>query len=379
MPIVKRGRKFQVTVHHRGERYRRSFDVYADAETWESQTKLDLKHGRPVDMGEDAPEQTKGVTLSRLRDEALRHHWAGTKGYNTASKNSLSCVELLGADLPVTQVTTRRVEDMVIKMADAGNSDSTINRKLSALSTMLKYGMKHGYLSKLPDMSRKREPEHRIRWLTDNEEAEALAYFEHVGNEDMADFTKLALDTGFRRGEMLRLQARDVADGKVFIWESKARKPRSVPLTRRATAILGKRINRTEHPTDLLFEGWTPDMIRYHWDRARHHMGLMSDPQMGIHVLRHTFCSRLAQRGVPMAAIKELAGHSSIVTTQRYVHMAPDNLRDAIGVLETDTRLKSTGTPHATPCGANSGVVHERINSGYQNPFENNPLESGAL
>jgi site-specific recombinase XerD len=40
------------------------------------------------------------------------------------------------------------------------------------------------------------------------------------------------------------------------------------------------------------------------------------------HKLRHTFCSRLAMANVPMLAIQKLAGHESIETTQRYMHLS---------------------------------------------------------
>jgi len=35
----------------------------------------------------------------------------------------------------------------------------------------------------------------------------------------------------------------------------------------------------------------------------------------GIHILRHTFCSRLAMAGAPAKAIQELAGHQNLSTT----------------------------------------------------------------
>ncbi len=41
----------------------------------------------------------------------------------------------------------------------------------------------------------------------------------------------------------------------------------------------------------------------------------------GLHILRHTFCSRLAMAGAPALAIKELAGHTSLTTTMRYMHL----------------------------------------------------------
>jgi site-specific recombinase XerD len=54
---------------------------------------------------------------------------------------------------------------------------------------------------------------------------------------------------------------------------------------------------------------------------------------IGSHVLRHTFCSHLAMRGAPPKAIQELAGHSTLSMTLRYMHLAPSALREAIALL----------------------------------------------
>lgn len=376
MPIVKRGRKWQATINHKGERYRRAFEAYVDAETWEAQTKLDIRAGRAIDLGDSSRRPSAGVTLGQLREETLKHRWAGSKGERTHVLNSRLVMELLGADLPVTQISTRRIEDMIFKLTQIGNGDSTINRKVSCLSTMLRYAVMHKYIPVLPHIPKKKEPEHRIRWMTDQEQAEILAFFHHIGNEDMEDIVKLSLDTGIRRGELLRIQARDIHEQQLHIWESKSGKARTVPLTKRASAVLGKRSNRTEHPTDKLFVGWTGDGIRHYWDRARQHMGMMHDPQFVPHVMRHTFCSMLAMRGVPIPAIKELAGHSSIVTTQRYVHMAPNVLSEAIGTLEQDSRLQSADTSHDATRGGNRGVASNRPSSGYQTFKEISNLSS---
>jgi site-specific recombinase XerD len=42
-----------------------------------------------------------------------------------------------------------------------------------------------------------------------------------------------------------------------------------------------------------------------------------------VHVLRHTYCSRLAMAGAPTLYIKQQAGHASIATTELYMHLAP--------------------------------------------------------
>ncbi len=56
--------------------------------------------------------------------------------------------------------------------------------------------------------------------------------------------------------------------------------------------------------------------------------------QIGTHVLRHTFCSHLAMRGAAPKAIQELAGHSTLAMTMRYMHLAPIALRQAIELLD---------------------------------------------
>jgi site-specific recombinase XerD len=58
------------------------------------------------------------------------------------------------------------------------------------------------------------------------------------------------------------------------------------------------------------------------------------DKQAVPHALRHTFVSRLVQRGVPILSVKELAGHKTIDVTLKYAHLAPHNLKSAIDVLE---------------------------------------------
>jgi site-specific recombinase XerD len=56
--------------------------------------------------------------------------------------------------------------------------------------------------------------------------------------------------------------------------------------------------------------------------------------QKGVHILRHTFCSHLAMQGAPSRAIQELAGHRDLGTTQRYMHVSPAAVEDAIRLLD---------------------------------------------
>ena len=63
-----------------------------------------------------------------------------------------------------------------------------------------------------------------------------------------------------------------------------------------------------------------------------------------FHDLRHTFCSWLAIRGVPLTAIQRLAGHASIKMTLRYAHLSPRYLADEVKTLD---RFQQKGKTHA--------------------------------
>lgn len=54
------------------------------------------------------------------------------------------------------------------------------------------------------------------------------------------------------------------------------------------------------------------------------------------HCCRHTYITRLQERGVPMETISQLAGHSSTSTTCGYTHISMHSLEDAVSVLDNE-------------------------------------------
>jgi integrase len=114
---------------------------------------------------------------------------------------------------------------------------------------------------------------------------------------------------------------------------------RRIPLTTRAERILTEiqalqRLIEEDTPYVFTFNGHaiTRDWISHAFIRARKRLELPD--ACVLHSTRHTFCTRLGERGADAFAIQKLAGHSSIVISQRYVHAQGPRLNTAIGLLE---------------------------------------------
>jgi site-specific recombinase XerD len=96
---------------------------------------------------------------------------------------------------------------------------------------------------------------------------------------------------------------------------------------------------------ELIFlsrEGKQIKEISNAFDRAVKELGLNdgiedSRDKLVFHSLRHSFASRLVERGVDLYTVSKLMGHSSISMTERYSHLRPATLQAAVKTLEQPT------------------------------------------
>lgn len=287
-----------------------------------------------AEQAEQEPSSRRGWSLSEAVRQTQALYWHGNGGERVAMINARTAMEFFGANTLVQDITQERVGEYLIFLMEQGLSGSTINRKLSALSRCLTTAHENGKLEAIPKMPKRREGEHRIRFLSKDEEAKVLEAIESLGYEqDVEDVVLCLLYTGFRCGEVWRLVPGDIdlVNKTVTVWKSKSHRPRTVPIVEKVLGILQRRVAATKQGEQIFpFDnGW----LRTRWDRIRELMGLSGDVQFVPHMLRHTCATRLARAGVGMPIIQAWMGHSTIQTTMRYAHFAPSDLTNAAKVL----------------------------------------------
>lgn len=279
-------------------------------------------------------------TLTGFKERYFRDHVsrlkAGTQDYQERMWKPL--LRELG-DTPLDKIDAEALAALTRTLQADELSAKTINNILSVLRTALSHAEEWGLIKAVP----------RVRWLKVAQSKFDFFTFEEASQllQDAPPLVVVAVRTGLRIGELLALKWADVSlerrqivvsrsvwwakGGKAHEAGTKNGKVRTVPLTSDALAALESLPERKGYVfTDPAGSQLAPSQVRRLLERLQVTAGLR---KTGWHALRHTFCSHLAARCVPLPAIQQLAGHSTITITMRYAHLAPDHLRAAIDAL----------------------------------------------
>ena len=346
MPVRQRGETWQADVQHEGRRYRAAFRTQADALRWETEARIALAAGRAVPQassqaGASLPSEATLSTLQRtLLTTPPPLGWHGTKAEDWASRASGFALRFFGENARPSDITTERVEEYVAWLREQRNANATINRKLAALSKMLRYARRKGWVKELPLLDRQRESQGRLRWLTWAEQDRLVGALRVEGQHLAADLVEFLADTGFRVREALTLPIGAADDRMVHLADPdkiKNGNARAVPQTERVRALVQKRrAELGECPDETLMWPLAYSTLRSMFDRAKERAKLGGD--VTIHTLRHTCASRLVQGGVDIRRVKDWMGHKSLVVTMRYAHLAPEHLYEAAAALARDAK-----------------------------------------
>ncbi|MCB1382129.1 MAG: site-specific integrase [Notoacmeibacter sp.] len=226
--------------------------------------------------------------------------------------------------------TEDMLDQVIGALRDRGNSNATINRKMAALSKLLRKARKMGNLVSLPEFRRQKERAGRIRFLEHDEEERLFSQMLAM-NADAWRLSVFLVDTGARLGEAMALRWNDIQGHQATFWVTKSGRSGTVPLTHRAlAAVENVRGTGRKGPFDRL----TQQQYRTIWNLAKEQCGFGRDADVVPHILRHTCASRLVQGGIDIRRVQMWLGHRTLSVTMRYAHLATNDLDCCVSVLE---------------------------------------------
>ena len=221
-------------------------------------------------------------------------------------------------------------------------SSKTIARRLASIKSFFKYLYNFEKIKdnpalyvrmpktvkNLPDFV----PQHKINKLM-QEPLKNPITTELEGARDEAILETL-YSTGFRLSEVLNLNICDIdSNNEMVKVMGKGDKERVVPISKVALNCINKYLKKmgksfNENFEDPLFVNKKNKRLpkRTLQRRIKKYLAL-TDIGGSVHTLRHTFASHLIDRGADILTIKELLGHSSLSTTQRYTKLNPETIK----------------------------------------------------
>ena len=274
------------------------------------------------------------------------------------------------ADRQLDSFTSWDMEVWRRKRKKGGAKDATIRNDVAELKAMLQRALEWGDIDshplanyKLPKMADNKV----TRYLSDTERKKLYLVLDERENElrnkrmsanawrrergyellrsikksEFSDHLKpmvlLALNSGLRRGELFQLDWSDVDFNRncltVKSEGAKSGKARTVPLNKEASFTLRK-WKTNQDGCGLVFAGANGqelDNVYKAWSGLLKQAGIEN---FRFHDMRHDFASQLVMKGVSLYVVKELLGHSTIQVTERYSHLAPRQLEEAVSLLD---------------------------------------------
>jgi len=249
----------------------------------------------------------------------------------------------------INRITTQTVKDYYNKLKERANerqsgalSKSYLNKHQQALKKFKNYLQSHNHKGINIHLKSEKQPtEEKLNILTQSEVKELFKATDHSNTKwhlrcrDKAILTVL-YSCGLRRTEAVSLDISDILFDKerVFVRKGKNYKERFVPINRRNAEIL----------EDYIYEA-RPEFYQSNLSEAlfinkngTRMQGMsfanrlkaiiqatnnktIAEKGITLHILRHSIATHLLQQKVPLESIKTFLGHSSLESTQIYVHL----------------------------------------------------------
>ncbi|MHB1285368.1 MAG: tyrosine-type recombinase/integrase [Leptospirales bacterium] len=314
-----------------GKEVREKCDTKSQAKAIYGKRKGELREGRYFPKVKTVQVIFKDLTDDYLRYAALHHKRQGDDIPRVQTwLNTFGTV-------PAEDVKPSQVEEVMARLKEEGMEPATIHRRLTVLKAIFNRAEKAGIITKNPVRNVKppRYDNSLVRFLDMPQEGKLFECLPAY----LIPIVTVALHTGCRQGELLKLEWRDMDfDRGMFLCrDTKGGGSRWVPINSLARKTLLDLCPAEMDPASKVFQVGHAKSLSRAFAVAVKKAGL--EP-FRFHDLRHTFASRLAMNGANDRTLQTLGGWKTPRMLLRYSHLGPSHLQDAVeGLVKPTFRI----------------------------------------
>ncbi|MGE9516045.1 MAG: tyrosine-type recombinase/integrase [Solitalea-like symbiont of Tyrophagus putrescentiae] len=242
----------------------------------------------------------------------------------------------------INETNSSVIKDWFITLSEKDYASTSIARKISVLKTYLKYLEIYENIKISPKLilHAPKKPKRLASYISQKDLDKALNDFDISNNSDYNHKLSITLleflyATGARLSELINIKNENINLSKKEVKIlGKGNKERLVPLTDNIVSLIKyyciEKAKILTQENDYLFVNKSGKQLYPMLVRRLIKMSLLpvSDKnRTNPHTLRHSFATHLLNNGANLNHIKELLGHQSLSTTQKYTHNTIDILQ----------------------------------------------------
>jgi len=263
----------------------------------------------------------------------------------------LSSVAMLSDELSnptVKSISTAKIREFLYqKKQERMWSNKTFRNKRQYLKTFFDYCLREGYVKVNPveKIEKPKVPKRLPRCLNKKEleivliQLDSYEWFNTLEEKRNKAMIRTFLYTGIRLSELLKLKTSSInfEESEIIIFQGKGGKDRIVPIHPRLMPYLKSYQNiKRKKPTTYFFSSIRSDspLTEKNLYRIIKVLRKVTGVYFSPHMLRHTFGKLSIEANLNPFKLKQIMGHSDIQTTQIYISVSHQNIKESFQKLE---------------------------------------------
>ena len=322
--LRKRNNRWEVRVRRTGQPTQtKTFTLKSDAQQWAREAEIALEKGELLQKPKVCPITLRDA-VGRYLDEVAIHH----KGVASERYRLWAMVSRLGTSKPITAITSKDIATYKVARQKEVTSAS-VRRELNLLSSLFETAIDEWGIITLNNpvttVKRPSDSVARDRRLTSAEKKQLLSESLRTGSHQLHLAILIALNTGMRQGEIIKLKWNDIDfdRNQITVRDSKNGSNRVIAIS---SILRGALVNT--HKTDETLFTITASGLQQSFRKLTARLQIHN---LRFHDLRHEAISSFFEMGLTVPEVQLMSGHRTLDQLMRYSHASIEQIKHKVG------------------------------------------------
>jgi len=322
--IRKRNNRWEVRIRRTGQPTQsKTFTLKSDAQQWAREAEIAIEKGELLQKPKVSPITLKEAAKRYLVEVAIHHKGVASERYRL-----WAMVNRLGKAKPLTAITSKDISTYKVERQKEVTSAS-VRRELNLLSSLFETAKNEwgiiAFNNPLTAVKRPSDSVARDRRLTPKEKEQLLSESFKNGSHQLYLAILIALNTGMRQGEILKLKWNDIDfdRNQIAVRDTKNGSNRVIVL---ASVLRGVLLNARPNEEKLLTI--TASGLQQAFRKLTTQLQIRN---LRFHDLRHEAISSFFEMGLSVPEVQLMSGHRTLDQLMRYSHASIEQIKRKVG------------------------------------------------